>query len=74
MRTHSSKMVPPENYCRKGCAEDHPHPHKPTGLNAALSVSVNTVRGWRMTTETTYLHSLTMTALNFPSVHSPTGL
>lgn len=29
MRTCSSKMVPPENYCRKGCAEDHPHPHKP---------------------------------------------
>lgn len=51
-----------------------PTPINPAGLHTALTVSGNTPRVWRMTTETTHLHSLTMTTLNFPSVCSPTGL
>lgn len=51
-----------------------PTPTNPAGLHRALSVSGNTVRGWRMTREATHLHSLTMTTLNLPSVCPPTGL
>lgn len=37
----------------------------PLRLHTALTISGNTVRGWRITAQTTHLHSLTMTSLNF---------
>lgn len=63
-RTCSSKMVPSENCCRL-VLRITPTSTNPLGLHTALTISENTVRGWRMTVQTTHLHSLTMTSLNF---------
>lgn len=54
LRICSSEMVPSDNCCRKGCAEDRACLNKPGGD----AHREHSERGWRMIPQTTYLHSL----------------